>query len=428
MAESDFRGPINSMGSLEVQSGATATIEPMDGPSGFYQGIAFLDPRASPFNKDGTAPARQPAFMASPVVYVVDNFPQAASTAIIAATQTIATAGLALAMGLATTGVNGAASGVPSIATKVPILPQGTAVIATAALALDFGFATGTTVANSSAVVVNDSTLFKGSQWVIIGNAGAANQASFITQVQTIANATTITVLPVPPAAGSILPIGQANLYGADLLPPGTQFGPPTAQGSYHSPNMSAGFLRVHNPREMISRNVSVSLVTAGVATSAAFLVAGWDVWRQPMTELITVGATAVATTTFGKKAFKYINSVTVTANGTTNQYSVGVGDVFGFPLRADEFEQTAVFWNGNSVGTSLGFSAGTTAPANNTTGDVRGTVQASINGAGTAVAISTATVSNGTARLVLVQEPGVWNTINATPLNPVPLFGVTQA
>lgn len=426
MAESDFRGPLMNMGSLEVQSGQTATIEPMDGPSGSYQGMVFLDPRSTPFAKDGMLPARVPGFLVSADMFTVDNVPMKASTVSIAAASTIATT-VAIAMGLATTGVAGTVDGTPGIAVKVPMRAQGTTTIVNVPLTLDFGFATGTTIANSSTVAVNDSTLFRPNQWIIIGNAGASNQASFITQVQSITNATTIQVSPLPPAAATFAPIGAANLWGSELLPPSTQFGPSTSTANAHAPALSAGLARVWNPKELIARNLSISIVTGGVATSAAITVAGWDVWGQPMTETITQAASTVGATTFGKKAFKYINTVTITASGTANSYSVGVGDVFGFPLRADEWEQTSVFWNGCDPTTSLGFTAFTTT-ANATAGDVRGTVQVSSNGAGTAITISTAAVSNGTSRLVMVQNPGPYNMLNATPLTYTSLFGVTQA
>lgn len=428
MAQTDFRGPLMSMGALEVESGSTATIQPFDGPSGSYQGYALLDPRAAAFNKDAMLPGAQPAFLISGDLYTVDNVPQAASTTLIAPAATLATAATALTMTLASTGVAGTVSGNPVAAFGVPLVPLGTTTITTANIVLDFGFATGTTVANSSTVVVNDSTLFTRNQWITIGNAGASNKSAWFTQVQSITNATTIQVSPVPPATATIAPIGGANLFGSDLLPPSTQFGPSNSTANAWQHNLVAGFARVRNPREMIARNLTVSLVTGGVATSATFLVSGWDVWNQPMTELITVPGTTVATTAFGRKAFKSIQSVIATVSGTTNTYSVGVGDVFGFPIRADEWEQTSVYWNGCAPTTSLGFTAATTVTATNTSGDVRGSIQVSSNGTGTAMTISTAAVSNGTSRLVMVQNAGIWNLINATPLNSVPLFGVTQA
>src|SRR5262249_50171959 len=108
------------------------------------------------------------------------------------------------------------------------------------------------------------------------------------------------------------------------------------------------------------------------------------------------------------------------------NTYSVGISDTFGMPFRADEWEQTTVNWNGSAMTNSNGFSAAATASATNTTGDVRGTLQISTAGA---LATSVTTVrSNGTARLAIQQELGVWNTIYATPLNTAPAFGVTNS
>ena len=425
MADTNFRGPITAMGALEIDAGTTATPQPFDGPSGFYQGGAVLDSRGAPFPAVGNLPGRAAAFLNNGAFWAVDNKPQAAANNVIAVAQ-VGTNALALL--LATTAINGVNAGNPSIGVNIPIIPQGTTVVTTA-LALDFGFSTGTTTAASSTVVVADNTKFTVGQWVLISGVGnAANQLSQFTQVQTIttANTTGITVSPSPIAALNNAPIGQSNLYGATLLPPGTQFGPSTVTPTAISPNMQAGLLRVHNPVEALSRNLSITLSTGGVATAVGFLINGWDLWRMPMTELINVPATTSATTAYGQKAFKYINNIIPQSNPAGNTYSVGIGDTFGFPLRADEWEQTEIYWAGTSVTASTGTIAAITTVATNSTGDVRGTVQISTSGRGTA--ISGGLVSNGTSRLAIVQDVGVWNTVFATPINPVPMFGVTQS
>lgn len=431
MVDSNFRGPINAMGALEDVNSTTSSttivsIQPTDGPSMSYQGIAWPDIRSAPFAKDGFRPGQQPAFLALNDFYGVDNTPQAASTTLLAASQA-ATAGVAFA--LATAQVGAPNAGGPVFAVGVPIVPGGTTV-ATTVVALDFGFTTGTTTANSSTVSVADNTQLTLGQSIILGGAAnAAGSLSLITQVLSIAtaNITGITIGPNLPGASLNVPIGQANLYGGAFLPPPTQFGPSAVVPTAHNPNVSAGLARVHNPKEAVARNVSV---TAGTTTAtSAFLVTGWDIWRQPMSELITVpSGNRSGTTFFGAKAFKYLSSCvpTTTAGGNV---SIGVGDVFGVPVRADEWEQTQMFWNGCTVPTSLGFSkAFTTAPATNTTGDVRGTIQVSTNGVGTAAAVATAQVSNGTARLVVIQSPGVWNTVFGTPNNTVPMFGIANS
>lgn len=427
MADSNFRGPVNSMGALEVD-GQTATVYPLDGPSLFYQNVGFPDIRSAPFAKDGFRAGQQPAFLSISDVIAVDNFPQAASTTLLGAAQTVTAA---TAMALSTAQVNGPAAGVPNIAIGVPIMPQGSTATTAPTITLDFGFATGTTVAGSSTVVTNDNTLFTLGQWLVIGGVGnSAASASLIAQVRSIATANTtgITVVPSPATGVSHAPIGAGNLFGDSGIAIGTQFGPVTASASIWSPNLVAGLARIHNPREMIARNVSVTVGTTTATTSFTFI--GYDCWRQLMSEVIgpVIATNRAFTTFFGSKAFKHVVSVTpsTTAGGTA---SIGVGDVFGFPIRADEWEHTAIFWNGCTVPTSLGFKAASTiSPAINTGGDVRGTIQVSTNGTGTAAAVATAQVSNGTARLVIIQNPGVWNSLFGTPLNTAPMFGVANS
>src|ERR1043166_676932 len=279
MAESDFRGPLMNMGSLELQSGTAATIEPMDGPCGSYQGLALIDPRgAFPFNKDGLLPGRVPGY-ASWSGFTVDNVPQLVATnVLVAAFPSNATASLAVT--LVTTGVAGANAGNPSIAQGVPIIPQGTTTVVNV-IALDFGFTTGTTTASSTTVACADNTQLQVGQWIIMGNVGnSAKTTSLITQVQSISSTstTTITVQPAPVATLANAPIGAANLFDAGLLPLATQFGPSAPAATAHSARSKAGMMRVWNPREALARNISVSLVTGGTATAIGFLVSGYDV------------------------------------------------------------------------------------------------------------------------------------------------------
>lgn len=427
MGDTTWKGPLVSAGSLLVESGTAATISPFDGPSPLYQGDALLDPRGVPYPAEGTSPGRAAAFLNNGAYWACDNKPQATNATCVAAS---AVQTSLVAMPLATTQVSNPNAGAPFIAVGVPILPQGTSTVVTAALALDFGFSTGTTTANSSTVAVFDSTKFTVGQWICIGGAGASNQASFFTQVQSIStsNTTTITVSPLPPAASSSSPIGQGNIYGAAFYPPTYNFGAQAPSATFHNPNMQAGLTRVHNPPEMLARNISITLATGGVATAVTFLVSGWDVWRAPMTELITCPATTSATTAYGKKAFKYIASITPQSASTGgNSYAAGIGDTFGFPFRADEWEQTLAMWAGTSNVNSTGFTAAvTTTPATNTTGDIRGTLQVGASGAGSAI---TGTLSaNGTSRLAIMQNVGVWNVVFATPNNTTPMFGVAQS
>jgi hypothetical protein len=160
------------------------------------------------------------------------------------------------------------------------------------------------------------------------------------------------------------------------------------------------------NPQAMVSR--AVSITGSASSTGGNFLVSGYDIYGVPMSEVIA--GPAGATTTNGKKAFKYIASVVPQFTDAHN-YSVGTTDIYGFPLRADFFSDVAINYANASVTANTGFVAAvTTSPATTTTGDVRGTY-----------ALQSA--ANGSNRLAIRQfvMPANMGT-NAG------LFGVTQA
>jgi hypothetical protein len=423
MADSNFRGPINSMGSLEdanytTTATAVVNISPLDGPSMFYQGAGFPDPRSTPFSKDVFRPAQQPSFLQVCDVYTIDAIPQAQNTTLLAAAQVITAS---VPMSLSTVAVTNYSSGAASIAYGVPILPQGTSVVTTAPIALDFGFATGTTIANSTAVNVNNTSLFTPGQWIIIGNvANAAGTASLLTQVQTTINATTIGVSPMPATALGV-PIGAANLFGASLLPPSTQFVAAPA-ATYHSPRTAAGFSRIMNPAEMLSRSIAVAAASVAAGT-ATILFSGWDVWGQAMTELVTASGT---TPVYTRKAFKFINSAVPQSIGTTISvnYNLGIGDNVGFPLLMDNWAHVQAFVGNTALASAVGFSTAALGAATNTTGDVRGTILLSAVGTGTP---NFAATTNNVFRLVIIQNLPPANMIACTPNNLSPLFGTTQ-
>lgn len=424
MADSNFRGPLNSMGSLEVDA-ATASVYPLDGPSMLYQGQATPDIRSAPFAKDGFRPGQQPAFLNGNLIVVIDAIPQLRASTLIAAAQ-VATA-LGSTVALVTTQAAGVA-GAANIAVGVPIIPLGTTVATFAALALDFGFATGTTTNNSSTVVVQDSTLFRQNQWVVI--AGAANSSasrSLIAQVMSAPTATSIQISPVAGTGLSNVPIGQANLWGSAQLPFATPFGPsaPVATAHAFGGQIEAGLARLYNPREMLTRTITVQ---TGNDTAAGYsaVVSGWDLYGAPMTELIS----ASATTFGGKKAFKYISSITIgTSQAVGTTFAYGINDVVGLPIRADYWEQTEVRWNGAAMTTLNGFTAALSSPSTSTTRDVRGLVALStavITGA-IATAIS-ATATNGTGRVWVGITMPPMQSVLATPINQAPMFGVAQS
>lgn len=158
------------------------------------------------------------------------------------------------------------------------------------------------------------------------------------------------------------------------------------------------------DPTKMIARNVR--LTSAGNDSTATFTVRGYDVYGYPMTETITGANAGVAS---GKKAFKYIASVTPSGTLSGSTVSVGTGDVIGLPLRADQFAYAEICFNNTWVTVNTGFLPADTAVATAVTGDVRGTY-----------ALQSA--SDGTKRLQIIMSVSAGN-LNSI----VGQFGRTQ-
>jgi hypothetical protein len=126
-----------------------------------------------------------------------------------------------------------------------------------------------------------------------------------------------------------------------------------------------------YDPTNACTRALAVTGVAGG--TGGAFTVRGWDVYGQPMSEVIT--ATAGATTTNGKKAWKWIKSITPGFTDGTHNYTFDVLNIFGLHLAVD----TAAYVDSWIAGTGFQanptvVAADATSPATGTTGDVRGT------------------------------------------------------
>lgn len=147
-----------------------------------------------------------------------------------------------------------------------------------------------------------------------------------------------------------------------------------------------------------------VTVTSGGNDTGITFLIRGYDIYGQAMSQALTGGNGAAATTT---KAFYSVISITPSAAVATTA-SAGTSDVFGIPVAlTNGVYLSGVKW-GTAI-TALGNDTGTlvlavaTTPATTTTGDVRGTYAPS-------------TASDGTRRLVLSQIlPGTQAGIDAT-------------
>jgi hypothetical protein len=412
MSETFFEGPAIALGPL-IGGGMSKAGTPWSGPGAEYQGACVLDPSMYPANKDGVGSGRIKAWMNHSYFVVADNTPSAAGTATLAALQPATLSGTPFT--LISVAPGGSGAGVPSTSPATPIIPS-TGGNPVNVVAIDFGFTTGTLVAGNASITVPDSSLFEQAQWLCIGGGGnSAKTATLLTMVTSIVDATHITVSPAPASALTNAAIGSANLFGT--FPSG-------ATPNAVTPYWNGGTLAVWDPLETLARNVSVT--GSASATGGNVIVTGYDIYNNIMHE--TLAAPASATTVFGKKAFKYILSAIPQFTDAGHNYSIGTGDVFGFHTRSDKWEYTNIFYNGAfqtaSTGWLAGLSPATASTA--TTADVRGTVQVSTNGGGTPIATGAA-VTTGAQRLTLFMTIPVFNMLQCTPANLVPLFGNPQ-
>jgi hypothetical protein len=152
--------------------------------------------------------------------------------------------------------------------------------------------------------------------------------------------------------------------------------------------------------------------VTAAGANTATYLISGYDVYGQAMSQLIAAPTTSTVATT---KAFKIVTSVT-NANATagTNDLTVGFNDKFGLPVRVTDVGYVvSVKWAATLAADAGTFvAADTTSPATTSTTDVRGCYTPS-------------SAANGSRRLVVaIAIPAIGSGPDATRVG---AFGVTQ-
>ena len=167
-----------------------------------------------------------------------------------------------------------------------------------------------------------------------------------------------------------------------------------------------------HDPTKAIARAISITGVASG--TGGAFAVVGFDLYGFPMHETITAGAGV--STVNGKKAWKFITSVTPQFSDA-HTYSVGTTDIYGFGMRVDQWNYVDIYYGTPPavlITASTGFvAADATSPATATTGDVRGTYAAQ-------------SASDGTKKLQIFVGPTLGQASNAAGAA-VGFFGVAQ-
>lgn len=388
------------------------------GPAMLYQAFGVPDPRFIYLkDKVGGYTGVVPMTHASGYFELTNQIPAAASTTNLAALQNVVSG---TAMTLTTAQATGISPGIPFIplAGQANALNSGTAV---SAIALDFGFAFGNVTSGSRTITVADSTQFTVGMPLVIGGVGnSGGTTALLTNVASLASATTITVQDAPAATNATAPIGTGNYWG----PSENGFPTPTAALPY----VAKGPGLFLDARQSIARCIEITGAAGSVGGN--FLISGYDLYGMAMSQLLTVGAAASAFTT---KTFKYITSIVPQFTDAHN-YSVGTGDEFGFNLRVNQIENTIIWWNGLLNAASTGFTAAVgTTPATTTTGDVRGTILTSTLGNGSGIG---STVSNGTivslamsgVRLAILVAFRPSQITRATQADPTPIYGVLQA
>ena len=93
--------------------------------------------------------------------------------------------------------------------------------------------------------------------------------------------------------------------------------------------------MSVWDPTKSVAR--AVRITSGGNDTGVTFTVNGYDLYGFKLTEAITGANAGIAA---GKKAFKYIASITNNADVATT-VKVGTSDIYGLPLRSDRFGNT---------------------------------------------------------------------------------------
>lgn len=417
MGATTLDGPVYISGDLQpIPAGYGSPVPDPNqdaGPSMTFQGDGYPDSRY-PFLKDKVQgyTGVVPVHMNHPFFQSVDAIPAALGAATIAAAANVAN-------GVPMTLVAAQAAG---ITPNVPLRPSGSPLALNGGnvvnvLALDFGFAFGNCVAGNAQITVADSTQFTQGMPLVIPGALSAT-AALLTNVTGIVDATHITVgapgaanQGIPNNNNATAPIGTGNFWG----PSENAFPAPDSAMPY----VAGGPGLFLDPRQALARAVSITGVTGG--TGGNFVVMGYDIYGQLMAEQIA--AAAGAATTNGKKAFKYILSVTPQFTDAHN-YSVGTTDIYGIHVRNDRWEYDNIFWNGAFATVSTGWTAADlTNPATRTTGDVRGTY--AVQGAASNGTIAALAMSG--RRLAMFLTLPLFNNLNNHPASPQFFYGNTQ-
>lgn len=389
MSISALSGPVVSFG-----QGPFPDYNPEAGPSLFFAGQAIMDPRA-PYNYDPGQDfgALNAGFLGTSNILALNAIPYTKAVQAIAVNANVVggTAMTLVSANSATTGV----SIVASIVNQLTGVADTNGVLGF--VGLDTFASVTATVAGNVLTVTAVSNAVLGIGMTILTVGGA------VTGVTPVG----MTIIGYGTAVGGI---GTYTLSGtAGTVLTGTVTAQVTGPLACMLPFGSAGTVRLWNPQALTARAVAITAAAAASGT-VVFTIRGYDIYGFPMIETITAAAN---TQTVGKKAFKYVKSVTPGTSDAQN-YSVDTTDIFGFAIRSDFFGDVLINYSASLnpavITANTGYTASVQTVPTATTGDVRGTYT-----------LQTASATN-TNRLMVRQTPDPYNVGSGTGL-----FGAVQ-
>jgi len=393
-----------------------ADYNPEAGPSLFYSGMGLLDPRpVYSYTPGQNFGANTLGWLGVDNVLTLNTTPPAASGVAIAAAQAITSGMLTAGMTLVSS-----SSASTAVAVGQSIVRADIGVQVTGLLALD-------AYTSVTGYISNGTSGTAGNILIVSTNGNLPLTIGMTISGTGIAAGTTITGYgPTVNASNGNSAAGFTGSYTVSGAPvaagtSGSQLTITAALGSATNdaitgsqiPFGSAQTISLWNPQALSARAVSVTPVSSTPTASITFTVSGFDIYGYPMTEVISLTTSSTQNTAVnGKKAFKYITSV-IPSVADTVTYSVGTTNIFGLPLRSDNFGDLLINQSASVnpavVTANSGYVAAVTTYATSTTGDVRGTY--------------TFTPTLATTRFVVRQTVQPYNVGSITGL-----YGVTQA
>ena len=417
MSITTFSGPLLTFGQSPYNP---LEYNPELGPSAFYAGAGILDPRLPyTYIAGQNFGAFTGMFLGFDNITTLNIVPYTLSSAAIVASANPTSTTLTLVSSASTT------TGVSIVS---QIVRGDTGAVDTNGGA---GFVAVDSYASVSGYISSGVSGVSGNTLIVTTAGNGPLAIGMVISGTNIPTGTTITGFgPTVNATNGASGVGFTGAYTVSGNPftAGTSGSPITITASLNNalsapisnaiPQGQAGTINLWNPQAVLGRVLTYT--AAASATATTITCAGYDIYGFPMTESATITAGSTVT---GKKAFKYIKSVTLSGGttDTTHAYSVGTSALVGLPLRADSSgELTAAAAASlsvlNPVTNFTGFVAADTTYPTATTGDVRGTINLA-NSSGVNL-----TPATGTNRYVVRQSPQPYNVSSATGL-----FGQTQ-